>query len=111
MGGGSRRDAGGLGARGQGDRRPAADDFLGLLGLRPHLELDEVHVVLGRLCEDSTPARHDVFQPDERREADGELADRAGPAQSVSAWATKPVESMPWANTPDIPAARANSSS
>ncbi len=33
------------------------------------------------------------------------------PAQSVTAWATNPIESMPWANTPPIPAAFANSSS
>src|SRR5439155_140570 len=32
-------------------------------------------------------------------------------AQAVTDWATKPIESMPWAKTPPMPAAFANSSS
>src|SRR5206468_10947131 len=33
------------------------------------------------------------------------------PDQSVTAWPTNPIDSIPWAKTPPMPAARANSSS
>ena len=45
----------------------------------PHLELDQVHVVLRRLANDAPATRHDVLQADQRREPDPELADGAGP--------------------------------
>ena len=39
------------------------------------------------------------------------LPTRPTPTQSVTDWATKPIDSMPWAKTPPIPAARAKASS
>src|SRR5947208_3181105 len=66
-----------LSARGEGDRHPAGDDLLAALILRPHLELDQVDVVLRRLGKHAASAGHDVREPHERREADTELPDRA----------------------------------
>src|SRR4029077_15280683 len=54
------------------------DDLLGALVLRPHLELDQTHVVLRRLADDTPAAGHDVLQSDERGEPDAQLPDRAG---------------------------------
>src|SRR5262244_4259164 len=68
---------------GQRDRRAAGDDLLAALVLGPHLELDQVHVVLRRLPDHAAATRHDVLQPDEGREPDPELPDRprAGPVR------------------------------
>src|SRR5439155_21252251 len=59
--------------------RLAGDHLLALLILRPHLELDEAHVVLLRLRDDAAGAGDGVLESYQRREADAELAHAAGP--------------------------------
>ena len=58
----------------------------------------------------ASTAGHDVLQPDERGEPDAELADGAGPGPVASPLGPRsPWRGMPWAKTPPMPAARANS--